>query len=110
VAGVVSGANGLSAGAILGNLPGHEDAPPIALSGRVWVYCDSCGDDGHTETYTDADGFYSFQDVYAGVFPILVRKDGYSAVNPARVLPSYADEFTARVTGDARLDIQLTRQ
>jgi len=41
VAGVVSGANGLSAGTILGNLPGHEDAPPIALSGRVWVHCDS---------------------------------------------------------------------
>jgi hypothetical protein len=41
VAGVVSGANGLSVGAILGNLPGYEDAPPIALSGRVWVYCDA---------------------------------------------------------------------
>ncbi|MEK7717059.1 MAG: hypothetical protein AAB322_04820, partial [Pseudomonadota bacterium] len=41
VAGVASGANGLSVGAILGNLPGHEDAPPIALSGRVWVYCDA---------------------------------------------------------------------
>jgi hypothetical protein len=41
VAGVVSGANGLSAGAVLGHLPGHEDAPPIALSGRVWVHCDA---------------------------------------------------------------------
>jgi hypothetical protein len=41
VAGVVSGANGLATGAILGNLPGHENAPPIALSGRVWVYCDA---------------------------------------------------------------------
>jgi hypothetical protein len=41
VAGVVSGANGLSAGAVLGNLPGHEDAPAIALSGRVWVHCDA---------------------------------------------------------------------
>lgn len=41
VAGVVSGANGLSAGAILGNLPGHEDAPAIALSGRVWVHGDT---------------------------------------------------------------------
>ena len=41
VAGVVSGANGLSAGAILGNLPGHEDAPAIALTGRVWVHCDA---------------------------------------------------------------------
>ncbi len=41
VAGVVSGANGLRAGAILGNRPGQEDAPAIALSGRVWVYCDA---------------------------------------------------------------------
>lgn len=41
VAGVVSGANGLPAGTILGNLPGHEDATPIALTGRVWVRCDA---------------------------------------------------------------------
>ncbi len=41
VAGIVSGANGLNAGTILGHLPGHEDAPPIALSGRVWVKCDA---------------------------------------------------------------------
>ena len=41
VAGVVSGANGLPAGAVLGNLPGSEDAPAVALSGRVWVYGDA---------------------------------------------------------------------
>lgn len=41
VAGVVSGAGDLSVGAVLGNLPGCEDAPPIALSGRVWVRCDA---------------------------------------------------------------------
>jgi len=41
VAGVISGANDLPAGTILGNLPGHEDSPPVALSGRVWVYCDA---------------------------------------------------------------------
>lgn len=41
VAGVVSGANGLPAGTILGHLPGNEDAPPIALSGRVWTMCDA---------------------------------------------------------------------
>jgi hypothetical protein len=41
VAGVVSGANNFSVGAVLGNLPGHEDAPPIALSGRVYVRCDA---------------------------------------------------------------------
>ncbi len=41
VAGVVSGAGDLPVGAVLGNLPGHEDAPAIALSGRVWVKCDA---------------------------------------------------------------------
>ena len=41
VAGVASGAGDLPAGAILGNLPGSEDASAIALSGRVWVQCDA---------------------------------------------------------------------
>ncbi len=41
VAGVVSGANDFAVGAVLGNLPGTEDAPPIALSGRVYVWCDA---------------------------------------------------------------------
>jgi hypothetical protein len=41
VAGVVSGAGDIPVGAILGNLPGHDHAPPIALSGRVYVYCDA---------------------------------------------------------------------
>ena len=43
VAGVVSGAGGIPVGAILGNLPGSDDAPPIALSGRVWVQADTSG-------------------------------------------------------------------
>jgi hypothetical protein len=41
VAGVISGANNLPAGAILGNLPDQNDGLPVALSGRVWVYCDA---------------------------------------------------------------------
>jgi hypothetical protein len=41
VAGVVSGANNFSVGAVLGSLPGYEDAPPIALAGRVYVWCDA---------------------------------------------------------------------
>ncbi|HUU95952.1 MAG TPA: hypothetical protein VM487_09430 [Phycisphaerae bacterium] len=41
VAGVVSGAGNIPTGTILGNLPGCEDDPPIALSGRVWVYGDA---------------------------------------------------------------------
>ena len=59
VAGVVSGANGLSAGAILGNLPGSENSPPIALSGRVWVHCDTSNgaiEPGDLLTTSDAPG------------------------------------------------------
>jgi hypothetical protein len=41
VAGVVSGANGLPAGTILGNLPGSAGHAAVALSGRVWVKCDA---------------------------------------------------------------------
>ncbi len=41
VAGVVSGANNFSVGAVLGSAPGAEDDPPVALSGRVYVYCDA---------------------------------------------------------------------
>ncbi len=41
VAGVVSGANGLDAGAVLGASPGGGgDDLPLALGGRVWVWCD----------------------------------------------------------------------
>lgn len=41
VAGVVSGANNLSVGVVLGHYEGNEHGVPIAMSGRVWVYCDA---------------------------------------------------------------------
>ena len=41
VAGIVSGANNLSAGMVLPNLAEAKNAKPVALSGRVWVYCDA---------------------------------------------------------------------
>lgn len=41
VAGVVSGANSFSVGAVLGNRAGDEGAPAVALSGRVYVRCDA---------------------------------------------------------------------
>lgn len=59
VAGVVSGANNFAAGAVLGNLPGHKDAPPIALSGRVYVWCDASGgaiEPGNLLTTSDTPG------------------------------------------------------
>ena len=41
VAGVVSGANNLAAGMVLPDLKETNNAQPVALSGRVWVYCDA---------------------------------------------------------------------
>jgi hypothetical protein len=41
VAGVVSGANDLKAGMILGEFDGAHEAKPIALTGRVWTYADA---------------------------------------------------------------------
>lgn len=41
VAGVISGANELSAGVVLGDEPGHDRNLPVALTGRVWVKCDT---------------------------------------------------------------------
>ncbi len=41
VAGVVSGAGDLPVGAVLGNLPGVEKAPAVALTGRVYCRCDA---------------------------------------------------------------------
>lgn len=41
VAGIVSGANNFAAGAVLGNLPESESSPAVALSGRVYAWCDA---------------------------------------------------------------------
>jgi hypothetical protein len=41
VAGVISGAGGLSVGAVLGQCTPENDAQPIAMSGRVWTQCDA---------------------------------------------------------------------
>lgn len=60
VAGIISGANGLPAGTVLGHLPGSEDAPPVALTGRVWVWCDASSqpiEPGDLLTTADAPGF-----------------------------------------------------
>lgn len=41
VAGVISGAGGLSVGAVLGQCTTEAGAQPIAMSGRVWTWCDA---------------------------------------------------------------------
>jgi hypothetical protein len=60
VAGIVSGANDLPAGAIMGHTSKEmEDAPAIALTGRVWVKCDNAGgaiEPGDLLTTSERDG------------------------------------------------------
>jgi len=41
VAGIISGANSLAAGMVLANPADGKNSMPIALSGRVWVFCDA---------------------------------------------------------------------
>lgn len=60
VAGVISGAGDIPVGAILGNMPGSSDCPPIALSGRVHVLCDTSNgaiEPGDLLTTSDIPGY-----------------------------------------------------
>ena len=71
---------------------------PARVEG-VDIYCDACGQFGHTWLTTDGNGFYSFSGVYNGLTPLLVRKEGY-----------VAGRRDATVSGDTRFDIQIVRQ
>ncbi len=72
----------------------------------VWVYCDSCGHDGHTGVYTDSRGYYIFPEVLPGSTPLVIHKDGYDVVDP---VPGFANKVVT-VNGDTRFDIRLVRR
>jgi hypothetical protein len=77
----------------------------------VEVYCDACGEDGHTFTHTDADGLYNFPEVYANSLDLLLQKDGYT--DPPGTPPSPIKSRLVRrvnVVGDSRFDIQLMKR
>ena len=60
VAGVVSGANDLQPGMVLGQFDGQKDASPVALSGRVWTYVDASAagvEPGDLLTTSDTPGY-----------------------------------------------------
>jgi len=86
----------------------------------VSVYCDACGETGHTWKTTDKDGFYSFSGDIAhggGVWLnststvyLIVEKGGYSdppGLPPRPVSQGWRD---VTVMGDTRFDIQLVRR
>ena len=89
----------------------------------VEVYCDSCGEVGHTSVETDATGSYRFNGDLAsggGVWVqrgftnyLIVTKDGYQdpAGLPAPTWPStIAGWREVTVDGDTRFNIELIRR
>jgi len=76
----------------------------------VEVYCDSCGvPDGHSFRYTDSSGFYSFDGVYDGNNPLLVRKAGYRVIDPVRTFPDGTGVRNAEVSGNTSYNIAVER-
>ena len=73
----------------------------------VDIYCDGCGEDGHTGLRTDASGSYTFPFVYPGVQYLQVGKAGYRPVDP--VSPLYLG-ISVTVNGNTQFNIQLVRQ
>lgn len=79
----------------------------------VEVYCDSCGSPvGHTFTYTDASGFYSFSYTNPGFHSLLIRKDGYGDPpgQPPGSAQGYLTRYPPMVNGDTKFDIELARR
>jgi hypothetical protein len=103
-------------GSISGLVFENTPAGRVPIPG-VSVYCDACGEVGHTWTTTDSNGFYRFS---GGVWVaprlatyLIVEKEGYK--DPGG-LPPRTWSFTSQgwreltVTGDMRFDIELVRR
>ena len=80
------------------------EAGSVGVAG-VSIYCDGCGEQGHTGVSTDADGFYLFPFVYPYVQYLQIGKAGYRTV-----LPSALPGIPVTVKGHTRFDIQFVRE
>jgi hypothetical protein len=87
----------------------------------VLLYCDACGEFGHTFLTTDANGSYRFSGDLAhggGIWlsdpiSVLVQKAGYTVNGGVPInSPSYPEGFwvIVKMNGDTSLDIVLTRR
>ena len=95
---------------------------PMPVPG-VSVYCDACGEFGHTAATTDASGVYRFSGDIArgggvGIAPgyttyLIVEKEGYKDP-PGLPAPTWGGSGAGwrelTMTGDTRFDIQLVRR
>jgi hypothetical protein len=81
----------------------------------VEIYCDPCGEFGHTYATTDASGAYDFGGDGIWLYPgdsritILVHKDGYDDPGGSTG-PSQRSQRYVTIDGDTRFDFTLVRR
>jgi len=85
----------------------------VPLAG-VEIYCDACGEFGHTRVTTDGNGAYDFgrDGIWSDagdVIAILITKDGYN-VSGGSQGPSGWPTIYVRINGDTRFDFQMVRR
>jgi hypothetical protein len=86
----------------------------VPLEG-VELYCDACGEFGHTFTSTNASGAYDFGREGIWMFPgslattILIHKDGYFDPGAGIGASGWSQRAVA-IDGDTRFDVRLVRQ
>ena len=82
----------------------------------VEVYCEPCGAETHSGTYTDSNGFYSFSGVWVESLParIWIGKDGYAdpadLPRPTPPNPTGPGWREVAIDGNTRFDAQLVKQ
>ena len=85
----------------------------VPLAG-VEIYCDACGEFGHTYVTTDENGAYDFgrDGIWSDdgdVIAILINKDGYN-VSGGSQGPSGSPTRYVKINGDTRFDFQMVRR
>jgi hypothetical protein len=73
VAGVISGANELAAGMILGDFEGKTNPHPVALTGRVWTYVDA------SEKAVEAGDLLTTSDTPGYAMPVIDNSKAHGA-------------------------------
>ena len=78
------------------------------------IYCDACGEQGHTWAYTTSNGFYTFTGLWttSGQTVLSVTKQGYDDPPGQPTLASYEGPGWRAVTldGATQFDMQLVRR
>ena len=85
----------------------------VPLAG-VEIYCDACGEFGHTYVTTDEKGAYDFgrDGIWSDdgdVIAILITKDGYNVSGGSQGPSGWPTKYV-RINGDTRFDFQMVRR